>query len=304
MKRVNNPSKHLKAYLKEKDEYYIGFNIHQLTELGKNNQEIKDLRAGRKSLAVISGRKGALKENTKGKYIRKQPERKISVWRHIDYFNHYLGQQITYDRQFSVWEKELLHKYSLELSLSKSPHQELIFHFPKFKMKDDEKHYLKAGAAMNMAILLGGYYMIYDKNLNPVLRITKTSNKSILPAGHYNSVKEKLDAIERNLKKQEQTEESKANSYRFATLRDLEPDDTTIGVGGFSDYLMFEYVEKNLMILENLHTGNATYLFTLSNFDKTKSIDKQTAKDEPSFLKRIKHNNMQSWKIRLMMFFK
>lgn len=304
MKRVNNPETHLKNLLQPKQSYHVGFAAKQLTDIGKGIKEIKDLVNGSVEKIVANGKKGALKENTLGKFIRKVPEQKTSVWRHIDYYSYHHQQQITYDREFTVWEKELLYKHNLEISAARTPQGELILVFPLFKMEDSDKHFFMAGAAMNMAIQLGGFYMLYDEYFQPIIRITKTSDKSLLPAGSYGSVKDKLKTIERNLKAGGEIEDISGNSYRFAILQELEPTDITIGLGGFDEYLVFEYIEKDLLVYENLKTGNATYLFKMSEFKQQDDFNKQTARSNPGYLKRIVHENMDHWNKLLNEFFK
>jgi hypothetical protein len=303
MNRVNNPSKHLHGIIENGQKYYIGFGQKELTELGKKNNDIQELITNKRTRIIVKGRTGVLKENTLGKYIRKQPERKTSVWKHIEYYSTKHEKQIAYDREFNIWEKELLHKFDLELSKHITPQGETIFCFPLFKKEDTDIHYLKAGAAMNMAILLGKYFMFYTENLEPIIPVTKVKDSSILPAGQYGSVREKLEVIAENLKLANGAKDNTGNSYRFALLKDHNPDEVTIGLGGFNEYLMFEYEKDDLIILENLRSGNASYIFRLSKFDKNKELDKQNAKEDPSFIERIIHNNMEEWERKMGKFF-
>ncbi len=155
MNRVLNPSKYLRGIVKENQKYYIGFGVKDLTNLAKSYPPINDLINGKRSTIVVSGKKGVLKENTEGKWVRKQPESKHYEWKHIEYYSKKFEKTIEYDREFEKWIKVILHQYNLELELAKSPQNEIILHFPQFQFKDAEDHYLIAGAAMNIAILLG-----------------------------------------------------------------------------------------------------------------------------------------------------
>ncbi|MFC4231623.1 hypothetical protein ACFOW1_06965 [Parasediminibacterium paludis] len=304
MNRVNNPAKYLQNVLQEGMKYYIGFGKDQLTKVGKENSAIVNLLSNKAKSAIVSGKSGALKENTLGKYIRKQPEHKISVWKHIEYYSHHFGRQIMYDREFNIWDKELLYKYDMQLSIAKTPQGETIFYFPQLVMENNENHFFKAGAAMNMAIQLGGYFLFYDMAFEPIIPVTIVKDKSILPSGFNGSVAEKLDVIEQAMNEDNDPKDLHGNSYRFALLKEFAPDDVTMGIGGFNDYLMFEYRDRNLMVLENLRSGNATFLFDLSKFDKEKSLDKQTAKQDQSFLERIIHENMDDWSNKMGKYFK
>lgn len=301
-KRIINPAKYLKEILKENQSYYVGFGIKELTSIAQEIPEIQQLIDCIKTSYKVTGKKGPLKENIKGKMVRKQPEAKISVWKHIEYYSKRFDKDISYDREFNIWEKEKLHQFELDLKLAKTPQGELVLHFPLFKMIDDKTHFLKAGAAMNMSIVLGHYFMLYDTLFEPIIPVTKFRNKRILSAG-ARSISEKLQEIEKMLIDNNTGEKAQGNSYRFALLRDKKPNDVTMGTGGFNEYLMFEYEMNDLMVLENLKSGNATYVFNLETFDKSKTLDKQNASKDPSFLKRIIHDNMDDWGAQMGTFF-
>lgn len=293
MNRVINSAKYLKEIVRLNQPYYIGFGIENLTDIGKENSDLNDIISGRIGSAILRGKSGALKENTHGKFVRKEPWVKISKTIFIDYFNNYFGKQISYDREFNVWEKELLHRYNLPLFRAITPQNETILHFPIQTYIDTEEHYMLATVSMNIAIQLGRYYLLFDENYEPIIPVSKYKNRSILPSGEYSSVIEKMEAIEAELLNNSNfTTAGKGNSYRFALLKEKKPNEVTAGVGGFNDYLMFEFLEHDLMILENLKSGNATYIFRLSDFDKELQLNKSTARTIPSFKERVVHENM------------
>src|SRR5689334_12714047 len=101
---------------------------------------------------------------------------------------------------------------------------------------------------MNITLALCNYYVLYDSIFNPLIHITEYKNKSLLPPGMSNrSVAEKLESIERALNSEHNIEPT-GNSYRFAVLKAQSPSNVTIGKGGFNDYLIFEFKEKNLVV--------------------------------------------------------
>lgn len=295
MKRIINPEKYLKGIVPDGQEYYIGFSLKELNDVGKSNDSLKALLQNQVKKVIVKGTTGALKDNTQGKYVRKQPEKKVSIWKHIDYYSHYHSMQISYDRLFNIYEKVLLHKYNLELRKEVTPQGETVLIFPLFKMIDNKEHYLKAGSAMNISTLLSGFFMTYDKKLNPIIPVSKRVDRSILPPGISGTLKEKLALIEKNIHNEQHGEVLKGNSYRFAILKGNNPDDVTAGRDGFNDYLIFDFKNHDLLIFENLKTGNATYLFKRSKYNPKRHLDKQNAKKDPAFVKRIVHENMQHW---------
>lgn len=303
MNRVLNAAKYLNNVVPEGKAFYIGFGVKNLSELGKGHSGIAELIAGVKTSLLVTGKKGVLKENTEGRRVRKQPEKKETIWKHIHYYSKRFEKEIDYDREFHIWEKELLYKYNLSLEIAKTPQGEIILHFPVFIMQNSKDLFLKVGASMNMSIAIGSYFLIYDSQFEPIVPVSKIEQKRILPPGKY-SVSEKLEFIKKDLFAGGDIEVSEGNSYRFALLKEKKITEVTMGLGGFNEYLMFEYADDDLIVLENLKSGNATFLFALSTFNKNKELDKQTASSDPSFLKRIIHHNIDDWNRQFINFFK
>ncbi|MDX3916327.1 MAG: hypothetical protein QHC79_22495 [Pseudosphingobacterium sp.] len=303
MNRIINASKYLKGVVRDKRVFYIGFGIKSLTEIGAGNIEIKNLLSGKSTEVLLTGKKGLLKENTVGKFVRKQPEEKITIEKHIKYYHKKWEKIIEYDREYNVWAKTLLHKYNLTLEKAKTPQGETVLHFPIMKMIDNDVLYQKACSAMNLSILLGSYFMLYDSKFEPIIPVTKYEQRKILPPGSY-SLAEKLEIIKENLTSSNNVDISEGNSYRFAVLKQKGVSEVTMGLGGFNEYLMFEFEEQDLIILENLKSGNATFVFRMSKFDKKRELNKQTAYKDPAFLERIIHDNQEEWTRKLDKYFK
>lgn len=75
---------------------------------------------------------------------------------------------------------------------------------------------------------------------------------------------------------------------RMEKLNSYSPRTVAVGLGGFSDYLAFEYPAKNLCILESIRPLNATYIFgnnwsSMSRLTKTQVITGQLA------IRRLSH---------------
>ncbi len=301
--RVINPSKYLKGIVDDGKTFYIGMGVQSLTEIGKNHPNLSQLIKGEMSSVLIKGKGGVLKENTFGKFVRKKPERKERIWKHIHYYSKRFEKEIDYNREYYVWEKELLHKYNMVLERASTPQGEIILHFPAFIMDDNYNLYLKVGAAMNMAIVLGSYYMIYDNMFEPIIPVTKVEDRKILSSGNL-TLAQKLDFLDKNYVEHDGEIDLKGNSYRFAMLKEKRPSDVTIGLGGFNEYVIFEYANDNLLIFENLKSGNAPFLFKRDGFNNdVAQLNKQNAKSNPYFLKRIVHDKMESWHNKLSKFF-
>ena len=56
--------------------------------------------------------------------------------------------------------------------------------------------------------------------------------------------------------------ENKEDSLkRFEYINGFSPDFVATGNGGFNDYVVFGFTDRNLYVLENSYAGNATYIF-------------------------------------------
>ena len=295
MGRIINAESHLKNLLKDGTKYYIGFGLSTLTEDGKIHIKLNELINSKITDFVVSGKKGPLIENVKGKFIRSQPESKETIEKHIEYYSTYHAREISYDRDFHIWKKELLHKFELRLYKSTSPQGEIIIHFPIFEMKNTANHFLKAKAAMNICHILGEYFQLFDIDFEPIMKITEHLSRKVLQPG-IGRVEDKVQEVkERILNGEYKNGDSEGNSYRFALLQDYKISDIIDGEGGFNEYLIFEFASNDIVVLENLKSGNATFIFKLSKFDRNYILDKQSAKEHPSFLERVIHHNVKDW---------
>ncbi|KQR70262.1 hypothetical protein [Pedobacter sp. Leaf176] len=302
MNRVLNSKAHLENLLTDGVKYYIGFGVKNLTSEGVGYRDLTELIKGNVSDIIVMGRKGPLKENVDGKWGRKQPPRKVDKEVHIDYVNKH-GTRVEYDRNYEVWEKEILHKYRLSLKRARSPQDETILYFPIFEYKDEETHFSLAKAAMNIAIYLGGYFQIYNNIFEPIIPITATLGRKILEKGAGNVV-DKLQEIKANIDSNDAEEGNTGNSYRFAVLKEHSITDVYNGIGGFNEYFQFEFAKDDILILENLRAGNATFIFKLSEFNPQITLDKQNVRNETGFLERVVHVNLESWQMKLQKYLK
>lgn len=302
MNRVLNSKPHLENLLKENDKYYIGFGIKNLTTEGVAYRDLAELIKGNINDLLARGRRGPLKENVDGKWARKQPGSKIDKEVHIKYTNKN-GTNVEYDRVYEVWEKEMLHKYRLNLKKAVTPQSETILYFPLLEYKDDSIHFSKAKAAMNIAIVLGGYFQIYNNVFEPIVPITATLGRKILEKGSGN-VLDKLREIKENLIINSDEDVNSGNSYRFAVLKEHNITDVYNGIGGFNEYFQFEFADDNILILENLRAGNATFIFKLSEFNPQVTLDKQNVRKENGFLERVVHTNLENWRSKLLKYLK
>lgn len=120
--------------------------------------------------------------------------------------------------------------------------------------KDAIKH------VINLFLELFGRCTILGKNKAPLVESVpvKRANWQILPEGAivWETVSKAAGRIadERELVGQMQ-------KHRFNTIIKYHPDELYYGTGGFHGYLVFVFKQKNIVIMENMIYGNATYVF-------------------------------------------
>ena len=148
---------------------------------------------------------------------------------------------------------------SSELSILKNDNDEKIVTSDILTLNEENKQIIKH--TINLFLELFGECQIVN---NEFLSRQKTKIKkvkwNILPQGimPWSSLKKSLnDLLDRTeVKSKEDT------LRRFEYLNSFSPDFLATGNGGFNDYVIFGFKDKNLYILENSFAGNATYIFS------------------------------------------
>jgi hypothetical protein len=164
--------------------------------------------------------------------VRKQPERKIEVNKHIKYTRKD-GTRVEYKRIFIIWEKEHLMGLRLKLYKSISPLGEIILYFKGKKYNYSQVDFYGEKLAMNICNQLAGYYELFDSSFSPILKITATLQGKILERG-VGSVREKLSDLKERLNSNDADQTS--NSYRFAILQNFNITDVYDGEGSFREF--------------------------------------------------------------------
>lgn len=154
-----------------------------------------------------------------------------------------------------------------------------------------ETHYENIKFSTNLLLEIFGQaqtFKIDDDNNIIVPSDLKNVNWGILPAG------ERIwDAFSRGIIANISDSEKKMMEERFNFLEKFKPSKRYKGLGGYNDYIIFEYEELNTYIVESSVYGNATYILQdewkkVSQLTKKEIINGNLAED------RIVHNN--NWK--------
>lgn len=111
---------------------------------------------------------------------------------------------------------------------------------------------------INLLLEAFGDFSVYDSNANCIISapITRVGWK-LLPAGNWSTIKKNIISIINKTR----PNYTKVLEGRLEFLNGFSPATIAVGVGGFGDYLAFEFPAKGLCVLESIRPLNATYVF-------------------------------------------
>lgn len=125
---------------------------------------------------------------------------------------------------------------------------------------------------VNLFLEIFGECTILDKKKCPLVSSTpvKRANWQILPEGPI--VWERVNQFAGNIQDSSELV-GRLQKHRFTTIIKYKPDLVYYGNGGFHGYLVFVFKRKNLVLMENMIYGNATYVFR-DNWEELSKLSK------------------------------
>jgi uncharacterized ubiquitin-like protein YukD len=258
-KRIRNMEKVLSDF-KENENVIImldaiEYHKAKLVQLGFSSS----LQIGERLLPSVEG--SISKYNADGRYekLKDLPKEifyinrtvNIKDW-HGDY--HLVSQSIPYER----YQRRFIDAPSRELTIGKDNENNKIIVSNTIKLTSENKPLIKH--TINLFLELFGECLVVDDELysrqkTPIKRV----NWNILPKGKipWDKLKEPL----LRLLEKRSIENKEDSLKRFEYINGFSPDFVATGNGGFNDYVVFGFTDRNLYVLENSFAGNATYIF-------------------------------------------
>ncbi len=80
---------------------------------------------------------------------------------------------------------------------------------------------------------------------------------------------------------------------RLSTIANYEPDNIAIGIGGYKGYIVYNFPEKKISVLECDNINNATYVFDLDSWEDLSKLSKTEIIESNLAQQRIIHD--KSW---------
>jgi len=282
----------------EKEKFYLGIPFEQYINSPLLSKYNLPSTFQSKQLVEPSPRGSVTKANSNGKYGRKQPEEFEEIIRRIDYVRKKDKVRIKYDRTYKIYKKVLIHQFKSKLYFVINKHGEQLV--VSKRLKFDELDSVESTHIANMFYEIFNEFEVYDKDLNPAIHFNTKFDNLILPSGTLdeNSFEELVEINKRFTKDEEK---QKAFQKRLQILKSYNPDIRGKGPAGFLGYLVFGFSDVDIVILENMYSGNATYVFTTKNFENNIISDKQTVLNQKLNEKRFFHDNNWEKKISIYM---
>lgn len=299
IKRIRGIDKYLQFYLTQNNDYYLGLLFEDylkspfLTKYGLPKKFPND------NLIVPLAIGTVTRANQKGKFVRKQPEEKESISKHIDYIRKSDGYRVEYDRTYNIYKKVLLHKYNTGLYFLINEHNQKIV--VSEKLNYSERDSIKGTHIANMFCEIFNVFEVFDNNLNPAIHFNTKFDEIILPSGNLDNDNNLKDLIEIGSRFAKNEDENKAYQKRLQILKEYNPDIRGKGPNGFYGYIVFGFSIFDIVILETMYAGNATYVFSTDNFENKIIKDKQTVLNNNLHQARFFHHDNWESKLRKFM---
>ncbi|HEY5587771.1 MAG TPA: hypothetical protein VIK86_02310 [Candidatus Paceibacterota bacterium] len=297
-KRIRKIDKHLQFYLSENDNYYIGLLFEDylkspnLDKYGLPKDFFEDFNQ------IPNPIGSSTRANKNGFYVRKQPEEKETITRQIEYFRKRDGAHIKYKREYYVYKKIILHQFKIQLMFVVNEHGQQIVIGEKLNYSSVD--FLKGTHVANIFCEIFNDFEIFDENLNPAIHFNTKFDEIILPSGKLGELNNFEDLVQIGKRFSNNEEHNAAYQKRLQILKEFNPDIRGKGSNGFFGYIVFGFKDLNIIILETMYAGNATYIFTVEDFEQKVIKDKQTVLNEKLHLARFFHHD--NWEINLRRF--
>lgn len=264
------------------DKYLTGFNANEkaivvLTDI----EHFKDkliavgfsaaLAEGEQVLPCVFGSISDYNANGSYEVLRDLPKERFSItqtreikdW-HGDY--HTVFPSIEYQK----FQRKFIEAPSVELAIVKDSNGNKIIVSPQIRVAPQNTNLIKHTANLFLE-LFGECSIVGDDFLSRVRTKITRVNWNILPQGIM-----PWDKIRKSLSEllDKTSVESKEDALnRFEYINSFSPDFVATGNGGFNDYVVFGFKDKNLYVLENSFAGNATYIFR-NNWESISKLTK------------------------------
>lgn len=298
--RILNSNRYLSAFLDEGETFYIGLlyedyiNNPYLDKYGLPKTFFNDATFTPKARKTVS------KNNVNGKFVRKQPEEKVTNTKYIEYFTKD-GTHVSYYRDFNSYAKQLLHKYNMQFTFKTNIHGQriVVTSIPLIYINDIENN-MKNTHVINLFCEIFNDFEIFTSRLEPAIHFNKRFDMELLPKGTLNETESFNEIVRISNHYVKDNQGQKAFQKRLHILKEYEPDIRGKGPNNFFGYIAFGFSHLDIILLETMYSKNATYIFKLSDYEKNIIKNKQSVLKEKLMIERFYHE--KNWEVKIKRF--
>lgn len=236
------------------------------------------------------------KNNVNGKYGRAQPDEKHEITRHIDYVRKKDNTRVQYDRIYTVYKKELKHKYDIALEFKQDVNGEDTVFSPLLTFDNTPANNMRNTHVMNVFLDIFGTTDLYRTNLSPLYKYERSFDDEILPPGNL-ADRDNFDTLMRIAERHAPEQELKPLLHRLELFKEFNPIIRQGGMG-LTGYYAFIFKEKGVVAAESIKRDNATYFFNEQGHEAIVVKDKQEIIANDLMIKRIPHTDTWEQQVR------
>lgn len=274
-KRIRNVDRLLTGFKKNENVVIMLDDLEHHKDKLINIGFTDSLTLGEKILPAIMGTVSEYNANGIYEKLKDLPKEMFYIDRTVDIKDwhgnyHSVSQTVGYKR----YQRRFIGAPSQEFSILVDDENNKIVASNTIEVNEENKDLIKH--TINLFLELFGECIVVDDELfsrqkTPIKRVSW----NILPEGEMPWSRLKKSLVE--LLDQTSIENKEDSLKRFEYINGFSPDFVATGNGGFNDYVVFGFVERNLYVLENSYAGNATYIFnkdweTLSQLSKAEIL--------------------------------
>lgn len=227
--------------------------------------------------------------NTSGRQIVRRDLPKVSQSRMVwstwkDWHgNPHSGMQI---RSQQVYERELVPPPEETLTVVASEEALYLVSRPLSRQTDEDAAIVHV---INLFLEIFGGLKLTTVDLKaPSTLVTRRLAWRVLPPGEYPFEKAR-GALQQFIDHVDEVERPVVVE-RIRSVTQHKPDFIAVGVGGFSDYVVFGFQKRGIYVLESPALGNATYIFN-NNWEELSVLTKKEILEGKLHQARLIHNH-------------
>jgi hypothetical protein len=295
-KRIRKTTK-LLSDIKRGEKFILGILINE--EVEKKLIEIMNIPKIKTSLSIFPKPFLGImsKRNSIGEYVPEKDKPKEIAYRPQEWTlkdwggNEHTGTEYV---QYTRYPRKFVEPKEFKFIITETQSKEKILQINKvFKNTEEENKDIVFATNLMLEIIgsVDTFNLDGDNNIIEVDDI-KTVNWEILPPGER--IWDSFEKKQRNLlSKSEKT----LMKERFDFIEKFNPDLKIKGIGGYIDYIIFGFKNKNIYIFDSIIYGDATYIFE-NDWEKVSKLTKKEIITQGLAKDRIIHNRLWETKIR------